>query len=72
MVARRCKHVGGEPLVQGAICRNGRRWERRDVCSLKACGMGRPVALQSVESPKQGEGATSAFASEIELLMFDI
>ena len=44
----------------------------RHLCFLKACGMGDPDAMQPVESAERGEGATSSFDEELELLMFDM
>ena len=34
--------------------------------------MGYPDAMQPVESAERGEGATSSFDEELELLMFDM
>lgn len=44
----------------------------RHLCFLKACGMGHPDAVQPIESAERGEGATSSFDEELELLMFDM
>lgn len=44
----------------------------RHLCFLKACGMGHPDAVQPFESAERGEGATSSFDEELELLMFDM
>lgn len=44
----------------------------RHLCFLKACGMGYPDAVRPLESVEEGEGATSSFDEELELLMFDM
>lgn len=44
----------------------------RHLCFLKACGMGHPDAVQPFESAERGEGATSSFEEELELLLFDM